>query len=306
MANRQYLPSEILHSIFENASPDCLLRLALTSKRFRDIATPILYHHVYFWQSGVAGFKYTALKYHQGPKLPASQKIRIYHLELFTRSIKNSDTLRSFIKYADFRWWSPQRRVLACLEILQSADIRYLHLSLPDFSFELPSKLAVHSLAYENVKFPRYIDELHQTDYFKMIDRLLVVMSIPSLDRLYLSRWSDWVITIVDGRRFPFEPHDGLSRDGSSNIQHLTINAQGPPGPVFEAVLRWPKALKSLRYEFDEGFPFEDDLLKHAPNSRFQSALDVRHNGLQNLEFYPSKVINQISMWHNAIIVIAR
>lgn len=167
MPQLQNFPSEVLLAIALHLPQPALNGLAHTCQHLNEVATVLLYesvfwqghHHArrvfndetFFWQQEYFPTERSVTR--QADALVISSTgSRIFDLDAFTRTILSSESLRSLVKSVDLRWhnehFNDDDSVRCCLQALQSSHPRTLHLSPADFSFEIPARPAVTSLAF--------------------------------------------------------------------------------------------------------------------------------------------------------------
>jgi len=118
------------------------------SRRLNEIVISVLYDSVFFW--GSVDFPYPGWQ----KNLPPPNWTEVWNLEAFTRSYRDSVSLRAHVRNVDIRWHNTYKNddedVLQCLAALKSSCLRTLHLSPATFSFVIPASIAVTSLSFQH------------------------------------------------------------------------------------------------------------------------------------------------------------
>ena len=292
-AQLQGLPNELLLAIALHVPQPALSGLSHTCRNLNQVVTPLLYESVVwqanrdsryvlndealFWQQEDPPTERSVTRQADASVIPSSGS-RIFDLDAFTRTVLSSESLRSFVKNVDLRWqnehFDDDDSVRCCLQALESSHLRMLHLSPADFSFEIPARPAVTSLAYqidrkwayspqsshlpmlhlspaessfEIPAQPAVTSLAYQIDspqsYAVDLDRLHTLFCIPSLIRFRLDGWPFWAPLSCKGRAWA--KSEGV---GPSNVEDLTLSSGEVPGDEVREVLSWPKALKRFTF----------------------------------------------------------
>ena len=267
------LPSELLRQIFAYLPQAYLLALIRTEQRLGQVAVPQLYKSLYFWGTGytdieerwfprsIHGTSHTSSK-------PPANATRIFDVELLTRSLEESSSLRSYIHELDLIWggddlhtkragqWvlMDERRLQRFLSLLDSSLLRHLSLTTTDLYAQLPEKVKVRSLQLKyNGEGREYGDNLA-----KDLDRLHQLSCIPSLESLIIDGWNHWC-NLPRALPYSISPNARVSL-----LSSIQITTSGFPGVNLNEVLSWPKALKVFHFDCwppDELHSFEYSIL---------------------------------------------
>lgn len=260
MSQLQSLPTELLLAIASHVPQPGLNALVQCCRHINEAVTPLLYESV-FWQqdyhvrrllSSEASFSQADLDNHHRERFSSRQTsaqssgTRIFDLDAFTCTLLSSESLRSLVKSVDLRWKNKvinrinvDDSVHGCLQALESSHLRTLHLSPAAFHFEIPTRPAVTSLAFEYGRWCLYRPSLRAGD----LNRLYTLFNIPSLIHFCMDGWPAW-------GNFSNTNPAGVTPDrvGVSNIESLTLRHTSGPGEHLREVLSWPKALKKFTF----------------------------------------------------------
>lgn len=279
MSHIQKLSTELLLIIISHLPSPELRELSYTCRRLHETAIPNLYHSVFFWGHrkfyglGNGGFINRQAN-------PPPNATRISNLKAFTRSYRASARLRRYVKNVDIRWHKANNLedddIHRCLAILDSSRLQNLHLSPPDFLFDIPAGTPITSLAFQHHGLR---GDWYPEEYAEEFDRLYTLLCIPTLTHLCLDGWRHWGPPSYER---PAEVR--TDRVGTSNIMHLTLNLTGPPGQDLQEMLSWPRALQSFSYS---ACPY--DGLRYEGPSKLSSrelfhVLQQQRHTLENLE----------------------
>ena len=259
MPQLQNFPSELLLAIATHVPQPALNGLAHTCRRLNEVITPLLYNSVFwhgkyhprsvlndeafFWQQEYFPTERSATRQADALVNPSSGS-RIFDLDAFTRTVQSSESLRSLVKDVDLRWrnghFNNDDSVRCCLQALQSAHLRTLHLSPADFFFKIPVQPAVTSLAFQIDRQGAYGRDMYVVDY----KRLYTLFCIPSLIHFRLDGWPFWSSFLCEDR--------ALAKSecvGASNIEDLSLTSgDDAPGDDLRELLSWPRALKRFTF----------------------------------------------------------
>ena len=259
MSQLQNLPSEVLLAIALHVPQSTLKGLAHTCRRLNQIVTTLLYesvlwqgdHHAsrflndeaFSWQQQCFPAECSFTLRADDLGIPSSGS-RIIDLDAFNRTIQSSESLRSLVKSVDLRWhnedFNDDDSVRCCLQALQSSHLRTLHLSPADFSFEIPARPAVTSLAFQIDGRWAYNPHLYAVNF----KRLYTLFCIPSLIHFSLDGWPFWSSAFC--KDWAWAKSECV---GTSKIEELVLTGGGAePGDDLQEVLSWPKPLKRLAF----------------------------------------------------------
>lgn len=260
MSRIQSLPTELLLAIASHVPQPELSALIRSCRHINQALTPLLYESV-FWQQkclarrllvSEASVSQADLENHQRGRLNDRQtsaqcgRSRVFDVDAFTCTLLSSEYLRSLVKSVDLRWEtrvtnhiSVEDSVHRCLQALESSCLRTLHLSPASFRFEVPTRPAVTSLAFDYDSLCVYDPSRYRED----LNRLYTLFKIPSLIHFCLDGWPVW-------GDFSNKNMTGVTpeRVGVSNITSLTLRNTSGPGEDLREVLSWPKALKTFTF----------------------------------------------------------
>ena len=289
MPQLQSLPGELLLAIASHVLQSGLYDLALSCQRFNQLVTPLLYeivfwqgdHHArrnlndvsFFWQED-PGIEDSVNHQADALSIPLSGS-RIFDLDAFTRTVLSSESLRSFTKSVDLRWdnkhLNDDDSVHRCLQALKSSSLRTLHLSPSNFHFDIPTRPAVTSLAFQH---DSHLDYRSHQDA-RNSERLYTLLCIPSLIDFRLDGWPLWAHSLrkdrAKGKQYKVE---------ASNVEVLTLSNSFATGEDLREVLSWPKALKRFTFEPYDNHNCEDLALVR---SQFQRVLQHQRLTLEYL-----------------------
>lgn len=260
MSQLQSLPTELLLAIASHLPQPGLSALVHSCRHIHEAVTPLLYESV-FWQqdyharrllSSEASFSEADLENHHRGRFNNRQasaqfsRSRIFDLDAFTCTLLSSESLRSLVKNVDLRWEDKaidlinvDDSVHRCLQALESSYLRTLHLSPAAFHFEIPTRPAVTSLAFDYSRCCVYRAFQHGGD----LNRLYTLFKIPSLIHFCMDGWPVWgdFSNTNLTRATP-------DRVAVSNIESLSLRHSDGPGEDLREVLSWPKALKRFTF----------------------------------------------------------
>ena len=304
MAQLDGLPTELLLAIALHLHQPTLSGLARTCRCLNQVITPLLYKSVFwqapyhpgpfsndeafFWQQGYFPIESFAIRQANASIIPSSGS-RIFDLDAFTRTVLSSESLRSLVKSVDLRWhnkhFNDDDSVRCCLQALESSHLRTLHLSPADFSFEIPARPAVTSLAFQ---ITRKWTDSKWTDrgdgprvYAMVFERLHTLFRIPSLIHFRLAGWPFWLSNLCKSRAWAKS-----ESVGASNVEDLTLSSCGAPGDDLRQVLSWPKSLKRFTFVPHHKPCYEDSAtacsqLQHILQHQ-RLTLEYLHDGVPN------------------------
>ena len=257
MAQLQHLPTELQLDIALYLPQPALAALAYTCLRLNQVVTPLLLESVH-WQ----GYYRPGRVLTHEAFIPTQRSVirrsvtsviqstgsKIFNLDAFTRTVLSSDSLRSFVKDVDLRWKNDSLNdddsVRCCLQALESSHLRRLHLSPAEWSFDIPARPAVTSLALKIRGAWTYHQSHLDHENFK---RLYTLFCIPSLTHLCLDGtdgWPSWSSLICQGQAWSTS-----ESMGASNVEELSLIGGGTRlDDNLREVLSWPKALKRFTY----------------------------------------------------------
>ena len=242
MAEFYRLPTEIWALIASKADQRSLLDLACTSKWYRELATPELYHHMMYWNSEA-----TSTEVLRGKNIECLSKedasclrsTRIFDLTALTKILSESSYLRSMIVSVDFTWdyAIDETHLYGLLEILISSSLRHLHLSPAHVRFAVPPGTPVTSLVLR-------LDYEHDSDEFNELNEL---SRLPSLRHICFEEW--------DFFEHPsLHLADYICATITPNITHLTIHLCDLPTAYLHAIVSKPAKLRSFKYSSREEY----------------------------------------------------
>ena len=286
MSRFQDAPTEISHAILSEVPTSSLNAVTATCRRLRHNTTPLLYESLYFWDSDHSyewsGSCSSACLFCQSKP----HGTRVIKLAALIRTLQSSIHLRSLIRDLDLRWWNYKQNhddnVRLLLKLLESSQLKRLHLSPPDLNFQIPDKPSVTSLSYihERHEAHRPFDD---EAYTAELNQLHTWFRIPSLVSVHLDGWRCWHLRYIYYPTFGEESADSsYDQAGSSDIKYLTIDTTGTPGELLRRLLSWPKALESLVYT---ARPYDGLRYERSPNTEWelQKALLAQKDTLVSL-----------------------
>lgn len=258
MCNLQDLPAELWFSISSYLRQRSVLTVSLTSKRMHKLATPGLYRQVYYWaSSGKCGsgilccygidilcsceaeiLRGTRLEYQTEKSITSScnsNLSRIFKPNAFSKSLTRSPWLRSLVHSVDLKWHDSDHdeRLYRLLEALASSPLQHIYLYPSHPGFLIPPSIPVTSLGTE---WPGKIDS-------DRLDRVYELSLLPSLRHMCLKNWE-----YAGGTQLLRLDISSASLQQALNITHLSFRDGNVPAQILQAIVSWPRALRSFWY----------------------------------------------------------
>lgn len=260
MPQLQSFPTELLLAIASHVPQPGRSALVQSCRHINQAVTPLLYQSVFWHQdyharrlpTSEVSYEQAYLEIHHPRPFSNRQTSaqssgsKIFDLDAFTCTLLSSESLRSLVKSVDLQWENQVINLInvddsvhRCLQALEPSCLGTLHLSPAAFHFEIPTRPAVTSLAFDYGRYCVYRPSLHAED----LNRLYTLFNIPSLIHFCMDGWPVWgdFSNTNPARVTP-------DRVGVSNIESLTLRDTSEPGEDLREVLSWPKALKRFAF----------------------------------------------------------
>ena len=248
ICNLQDVPAELWFSISFYLGQQSVLTISLTSKRMHELATPGLYRQICYWSSrSEAGIlrgeraeilRGTRLEYLTEESITSSYYLslsRIFKPNALSKSLTRSSWLRSLVHSIDFRWHDSghDKCLYRLLEVLSYSPLQHVYLYPSHAGFVLPPSIPVNSLG---TKWQGNIDS-------DRVQRVHDLIFLPSLRHMYFQSWES-------GGRSQLRRLDNSSASlqQASNITHLSFHGCNVRAGHLQAIVGWPRALRSFLY----------------------------------------------------------
>jgi len=235
------MPVELYRLITSYVSHDSLFALALTSTTIKYQVTPMIYRFLHFHEEEDPRGQFLQQVSHLSEWEKRLGRVSaIYQLPLFLRTIMESPILRSHIQVADFQWHSDihsdtHADVSQILDLLPR-DLKFLHLSMYQYEYLLPSTIPITSL---QLHYPGGLGVgIWDGEFDLPFERVYSVFQIPTLRHL----------TYIDPRHWDHFPRAITlgARAKTSNITSLSFVGGAPIGEDFSEMMTWPASLKTF------------------------------------------------------------
>ncbi|TGO63422.1 hypothetical protein BCON_0013g00680 [Botryotinia convoluta] len=249
------LPDDLIIIIVSLVPSGTLRSLSLVSTAFNRCSTPQLYRYVYLWESlersvgnhDAPNFPDWRSRYQHLEASPYRNRdqiygtTRIFDLDLFLRTVTESEMIRSYVVGASITYRPDQEESVSSVVQLLRPSLSYLHLKCAlDTMFRNRALLSYANCLEVEISERHDIDnqtrDLQNVTYKELI---LSYFDFPDMKLLALSGVRNWDLFM---RNSP-------DRSSTSNITSLSLTNTVPADQGLAKLLSWPKALKSLRYE---------------------------------------------------------